>query len=219
MGKVDNTFFNHKVDDLECFVRDTYIVKLCNNKRVLHFGFLDCPITQEKITFGELLHTKISSVAKYVFGVDIDDVALSEYRKLSGDVQNCTLNILQDNVDLSLFENNYDLILLPEVLEHLPNPSRALENLKRILQLNPKSSLLVTVPNAYSKEHFAAAANGIESVHPDHYYYFSPVTLKKIITDAGFSSVEIYLYSHKAIHLKAPGITNNGVMALCRVLH
>lgn len=213
-----DSLFIHNVSGLKCFVRDDYIINLCKNKRVLHFGFLDCPITQEKINTYELLHTKISSVASYLFGVDIDDNALLKYRELSGDSQNCILDILQDNSDLAIFNNKFDVILLPEVLEHLHNPMRALSNLKRILEMNPKSSLLITVPNAYSKEHFVAAMNSLETVHSDHYYYFSPVTLKKILSDAGLLNVEVFLYSHKLSSSYGLGITNHGVMALCHVI-
>ena len=104
-----DTFFCHRVDSANHYVRDDYLVGKCSGKRVLHFGFLDCPITEEKINSCKLLHSKIIDVASYVYGVDIDEMSLAEYRRLTGDSQNCIQDILIDDIDLSIFKNNYDI--------------------------------------------------------------------------------------------------------------
>jgi hypothetical protein len=74
----------------------------------------------------------------------------------------------------------------------------------------------VTVPNAYYAGVFLTALNGDEVVHPEHYYYFSPATLRKLLHDAGFSIIDMALYASRDSAV-LPGITKNGVIATCVV--
>lgn len=210
------SFFAHPCSNLKRVVRESFILSSCRDKRVLHFGFLDSPITRERITNRTLLHTKISTVASYLFGIDVNDENLSDYRNLTGDTENCIINILQPVNDVLFLAEKFDLILFPEVLEHLSNPGVALLKLREIMIHNPGSSLLITVPNAFSLPHFVSACNSVEMVHPDHYYYFSPVTLSKLLFDSGFDQIEILLYSHDQKDLGTPGITEHGIVALCK---
>lgn len=212
---ISENFFKHYIPDINIHHRVTFLLDICRNRNLLHIGFLDAPITTEKISSGEFLHTKLSSVATSNYGVDIDLSSMSEYRNISGDLNNSVIDILQSDFDVTIFKNRFDVILLPEVLEHLPNPGMALVHLGNILDVNPGSLLVITVPNAFSKEHFAAAASSVEMVHPDHYYYFSPITLKKLLKDSGFVNVEIGLYSHTENIQNSIGITSNGIIAVC----
>ena len=74
----------------------------------------------------------------------------------------------------------------------------------------------MTVPNAYYAGVWFGALDGDEIVHPDHYYYFSPATLRKLLHDAGFTIVEMALYASRDSAV-LPGITKNGVIAMCEV--
>jgi SAM-dependent methyltransferase len=212
---IKDGFFKNYLPSMALCRRNDFLLAISKNKRLLHIGFLDAPITAEKINSGDFLHTKLTNVAASNYGVDINSSAMSEYRKVSGDFENSVIDILQSDFDIINFTNKFDVILLPEVLEHLPNPGIALHNLRKILKVNLGSILVITVPNAFSKEHFAAAVSSVEMVHPDHYFYFSPVTLKKLLSDSGFEHIEISLYAHNEIKNDV-GITSNGIIALCR---
>ena len=128
------SFFAHPCSNLKRVVRESFILSSCRDKRVLHFGFLDSPITRERITNRTLLHTKISTVASYLFGIDVNDENLSDYRNLTGDTENCIINILQPVNDVLFLAEKFDLILFPEVLEHLSNPGVALLKLREIMK-------------------------------------------------------------------------------------
>lgn len=210
------SLFVHPLPNADRVIREEFILSSCRGKRVLHFGFLDNPITLEKITSGTLLHTRIQSVASSLFGVDVHEVSLADYRRITDDTENAVIDLLQLESDVSFLSSRFDIILFPEVLEHLLNPGIALAKLKEILLLNPGSSLLITVPNAFSLNHFVSACNNIEMVHADHFYYFSPVTLRKLLIESGFNQIDIILYSHVKADLGSPGITENGVIALCQ---
>jgi predicted SAM-dependent methyltransferase len=212
----DKNFFHPFKDVAEkCVKRADFLIELCKDKSVLHFGFVDSPFSQQRIVSGELLHLKIKNVASFLFGVDIDVEAVKKYRDFTGDFNNSILDVHEDLLDPDAFSNKYDLILFAEILEHLKNPGQALIRLHKICLLNKGAILCITVPNALCAESFWAALNGQEVVHPDHYCYYSPYTLKKLLTDTGFSNIDLYQYSSGYFN-KSPGIIKNGVIALCQ---
>ncbi len=187
---------------------------MTSRKRVLHFGFTDAPFTAERVSSGDLLHTQLRQTSQFLYGLDIDQASIEHYRQVTQDINNAALDIQAPLPNADFLSNKYDVIIFGEVLEHLANPGLALKNLLQICRNNPQSKLIITVPNAYFIGAFFVALNGNENVHPDHYYYFSPVTLKKLISDSGFSKVDVSLYGSSITH-DAPGITKNGLIAVC----
>jgi 2-polyprenyl-3-methyl-5-hydroxy-6-metoxy-1,4-benzoquinol methylase len=183
---------------------------------VLHFGFVDSPFSVERTKEGNLLHQRLQSVAGLVYGLDIDAQSIDAYRKLTGDRENSFLDIQKSLPQVDFLSRDYEVILFGEILEHLLYPAAAMANLLRICQLNPRARLCITVPNAYSAMAFFTALCGDELVHPDHYYYFSPMTLGKLIRDTGFMLGELYQYGDR-MTLGSPGITKHGLIALCEV--
>lgn len=208
-------YFYHSLNDLihQCVNREDYLIDITKNKDVLHFGFLDTPFTKEKIESGNLLHLKIKNNAKFIYGVDIDKESLNIYQNLTHDYNNIIFDIQKNDLYPDILLNRFDIILFPEILEHLLYPTQALQNLKNLCILNNNAKVLITVPNAFSMYGFYAAMNGIEIVHPNHYFYFSPITLKKLLNDTGFTNIRLLLYNSPSLNSK--GITQNGLIAIC----
>lgn len=196
-------------------IREEYLVDMSKGKRVLHFGFLDAPFSEDRVRSGDLLHLKLKQVASHLYGIDSNGPALDRYRQLTGDSNNDVEDIQQMGQP-SIHSRSYDLILFPEILEHLGNPGKALENLKQVCLKSAGAKLCVTVPNAYYAGSFLRALDGDEIVHPEHYYYFSPATLRKLLSDAGFAVLEMALYGSRD-SAALPGITKNGVIAVCQL--
>ena len=213
-----DSVFLHDFQELshESVIREDFILNLATGRRVLHFGFLDAPFTTQQILEKTLLHQQIQQVAEYLYGVDIDEQHLNTYRNLTGDLNNGILNIQDTDQSFDHLAQNYNIILFPEVLEHLLYPSQALENLRKICILNKGSKLCITVPNALSSLSFFIGSCGNESVHPDHYFYFSPYTIKKLLVDCGFSNINLCLYSRYDLR-HSPGLTRDGITVLCDV--
>lgn len=211
----DSVFFQSVAELEKRYVdREEFILNLAKDKRVLHFGFLDVPFLAEKIKEGRLLHTRLRSVSKVLHGVDIDTKSLAKYRRITKDTNNSIFDVQDIKADFSAYSNKYDLIIFGEVLEHVMNPGLALAGLNQICKLNKKCQLCVTVPNVFSFTAFVSALNGVEAVHPDHYYYFSPYTLQRLLHDNGFSKVKLYQYSWG---LKTRGATGNGLVAVAEI--
>ena len=197
-------------------IREEYLLEISKGKNVLHVGFLDSPFSEERIHSGDLLHLKLRDVANQLYGIDTDRVSLDRYRRLTGDHEN-SVGDIQNGMQDGMSGNAYDLVLAPEILEHLGNPAGALANLKRLCVTGGGAKLCVTVPNAYYTGSFLRAMDGDEIVHPEHYYYFSPATLRKLLRDTGFAVLEMALYGSRDSAC-LPGITKNGVIAMCEAV-
>lgn len=70
-------------------------------------------------------------------------------------------------------KESYDLVLVPEVMEHVPNVQGFLD---KIFSIN-STEYLFTVPSIFSAQLFCDDAFALEMVHQDHKYWFSPYTL------------------------------------------
>ena len=81
-------------------------------------------------------------------------------------------------------EEGFDVIVLSHVIEHLPDPIHTLSTLRGLLAVGGR--LVLTTPNALSlgSRIFRASWRGLEP--PRHFNIFSPDSLCKILSRAGF---------------------------------
>lgn len=203
--------------------REEYIITQAKGKSVLHFGFLDSPFTSERIKNKKLLHLRLKNKSKDLFGLDVDKQSLDIYRNATSDFNNDIADLSKPMTIKSNITNKFELILFGEILEHLNNPGIALQNIRKISKNNKNSTVIITVPNAFSYGGIVAASRGYEMVHPEHYYYFSPSTITKLLQDNGFKDISIVMYANKDFEtidsegLRLPGITQSGLVVSCRV--
>lgn len=78
---------------------------------------------------------------------------------------------------------SFDVVVLFHVLEHLDSPRQALRKIGRLLR--PAGLLVVETPNIASLG-FRLFGRRWRQFIPDHYYFFSPVTLTRALEEAGF---------------------------------
>ncbi len=169
--------------------RIDFLTSFCKNKSVLHIGCADSPYTEESIISGRWLHSTITKVSKQCLGVDLDGSAIKTIRdKYQID------NIIQGNAE-SLSElsiGQYDVVLAGEIIEHLNNPGLFLGSAKDVLK--PDGKLVITTTNAFCLRRFLRIPFSVESVHPDHTYYFSHTVLKNLASRFEYRLVEAYSY-------------------------
>ena len=109
-----------------------------------------------------------------------------------------------------------DVIVFGETLEHLRNPGLALARLRALCARNPRCVLCTTVPNAFSTTGFIAAASGVEIVHPEHYAYYSPVTLRNLLAAHGFGDIHVTVCPYQDHGFAVAGITDDCVLATAK---
>lgn len=141
----------------------------CNEKKILHIGCTDYPIFDPQTN----LHIRLSKLTSEIHGLDLD---------IEG------LKVLKQYVDQPYFSSvadvtdTYDVVLVPEVIEHVDSVRPFLEDIGKI---NAKT-FIITAPNAFSPycrnvNYLRSGQLSVEVVHPDHNCYFSPFTLKNVI--------------------------------------
>lgn len=116
-----------------------------------------------------------------VVGADISDNVASEVREagipiLTGELKR-----------LKLETGSFDLIAMWHALEHLPSPLETLQEIHRLLA--DKGTLFIEVPNSASLVTKVFGSDWFAWDLPRHLYHFSPVSLSKMLTRAGFTVV------------------------------
>jgi len=143
--------------------------KLCQGQRVIHIGCADWPITDPNFS----LHVCLQPYCSTLDGLDTNKNALSSLRE---HVKGNLYNLYED------VKGEYDLILVPEVMEHVSDVCYFLSQLDQIRA----PSIVITVPDAFQcyKKHFHysdASSIFTEIVHPDHNCWYTPYTLSNVI--------------------------------------
>lgn len=143
--------------------------EICEGRRVLHMGCADWPITDPKTS----LHLALEPFCRQLDGFDIHAEALAG---LAPYAKGRLFNKLEKLTD------SYDMILVPEVMEHVSDVGGFLKQLDKI----HAPHVLLTVPDAYQSHprHFDYLAQDetfIEVVHPDHNCWYTPYTFLNVI--------------------------------------
>lgn len=87
-------------------------------------------------------------------------------------------DIVSDLAALPLPDGELDLVVCTEVLEHVPDPGRALAELARVLR--PGGRIMLTVPFV-----------GELHEEPFDFYRYTPYALEHLLGQAGFADVEV----------------------------
>lgn len=157
---------------------------LCQGKRVLHIGCADWPITDPATS----LHLALEPVCAQLDGVDPHVEALEQ---LAPYTKGRLYSRIEDVVD------SYDIVLVPEVMEHIPNVAEFLEQLQAI----QAGTFLLSVPDAYQcrARHFdylEATQTFVEVVHPDHNVWYTPYTFANTIRKySGFDVERMWFFN------------------------
>jgi SAM-dependent methyltransferase len=137
-------------------------------------------------------------------GVEVTEGVASRARELSGaDVH------VGDFMELPL-SGPFDVVVMWQVLEHLPDPRAALQKVKNLMA--PQGLLLITVPN------FASTASQKQGpqwsgLKPGfHLYHYTPESLTRLLALTGFGKTEVLARS--AISLKRAGEAHGGLRPL-----
>ena len=107
------------------------------------------------------------------------DFASLKPEQISGKAGYGNIDHISDILSIPVEDNSFDVILCTEVLEHVPEPIRVLEEFARIIK--PSGKLLITAP----------LGSGIHQ-EPYHYYGgFTPFWYQEFLQKAGFDQVVI----------------------------
>ncbi len=156
-------------DELVGIPRTTVFRSLLEGKRVLHVGYADWPITDPTSN----LHVSLDPVCAQLDGIDPNDAAAEILAPL---VRGRFFR------DWDQVTDSYDVVLIPEVLEHVGDIAGFLADVDRVRF----STAIITVPDAFQcmTRHFDYDRENkvvVEVVHPDHNAWFTPYTFSNVI--------------------------------------
>jgi 2-polyprenyl-3-methyl-5-hydroxy-6-metoxy-1,4-benzoquinol methylase len=96
-----------------------------------------------------------------------------------------------DFFDASLDRERFDLIIMSELIEHVPSPARFLSRAQELLA--PRGVLYMTTPNFASLTRRIVGPEWV-CIHREHVAYFSPATLRAVL-DASLGECDVELRS------------------------
>jgi 2-polyprenyl-3-methyl-5-hydroxy-6-metoxy-1,4-benzoquinol methylase len=172
-SKIDGYYSNIRLDLIRLIPKN-------NELKVLEIG----------AAYGETLsYLKQTGLAKEVIGVDLfkDEQHPERYKPVDEFIFGDILNI-----DMSKYDNYFDLILLPDVLEHILDPLPVLEKVKKMIKKD--GELVISIPNIrhysafvkiFVKGNFEYQDSGIFDFTHLRFYCKSDMT--KLIQKAGFT--------------------------------
>lgn len=177
---------NIKLDPIrDIQLRPNVIFDIVENKKVLHLGCTDhLSILKNKLEHGAYLHRQLSYVAEKCLGIDINSKAVN-FLKSEG-IHNIIISDITEPGNEKITQEDWDYLLMAEVLEHINDPVAFLKAIKNNYKNNIRG-IIITVPNAFGLIHLSYPLNqGTESINSDYRYWFTPYTLCKVVYEAGF---------------------------------
>ena len=155
-----------------------YIRDLCAGRKVLHVGCTDFPVFDPNRN----LHIQIHDVCAALDGLDTDvDGMATLARHVAGRYYSAASAVV----------DAYDVVIVPETIEHVDNIKTFLQELDRI----DFKDILITAPcllgwnNCFNYRDYPGARSHLlrapddylEEVHPDHKAWFTPYTLANCV--------------------------------------
>ena len=166
--------------------RKEFLKSHSSHKIVLHVGCVDWPIFNSN----DNLHLSISTVAASLDCLDPDLAGLQELQKhFSGGSYYSSATAIDRN-------KIYQLIIVPEVIEHVNNIQLFLQSLDQ-LQFH---EIIITGP--YPRPDLFVQHSDVlftETIHPDHKIWVSPYTLVNMVEQyTDWELTNVYLWATTA---------------------
>jgi hypothetical protein len=124
-------------------------------------------------------------VASECVGVDVDADVVAHVTREHGVANMIPGNIFDDAIVESFrLKGQWDVMLLGEILEHIPNPVQFLSDIRQKYSGTVRE-IIITVPNALRISNFINAFKGFEANNTDHKYWFTPYTILSVLVCSG----------------------------------
>lgn len=167
--------------------REAFLLKAAAGKSVVHVGFTDHPLLEERLRGGTWLHSELAKVASRLVGLDVDAEGV-EWAKAQG-LEAHMADAADPGEIAALGLEPFDLVIAGEVIEHVDAPGHFLRAMHQL-----GDELIVTTPNAYRPLNVLAAMVGREVIHEDHVAWHSPSTLRRLHENTGWIVDSILYY-------------------------
>lgn len=171
--------------------RFSYLEKLVAGKNIIHLGCCDhLPLIDDKIRKNIWMHGRLVASAGHCLGIDIEQESVDYVTNKLGYQDILCRNIMTEELP-EITSARWDYLVMGEILEHIPDPLSFLQRLHEKFGKNI-NTLVITVPNAFIWSNHRNLFKHREIINTDHKNTFTPYTLAKALTLAGFTVQEFY---------------------------
>lgn len=184
---VKDTFDHQLLQHSDTIDNDILEIPTLKYRQWLVYGFLKKIVGKNKkilevgCGFGELINYSTQH------GLNYTAIEPSVYR--SKLLQNLGLSVFTKTVEQFIEDcsDKYDIVIMDNVLEHVPEPKKILESLKQLMSDN--SNLVIIVPNLNDIRSKIILKWGKKQWSPiGHVNYFTRKTLVAMLNKSGFST-------------------------------
>ncbi|ONI47979.1 hypothetical protein AN644_03210, partial [Candidatus Epulonipiscium fishelsonii] len=177
--------------------RKISISKMCRGKSVITIGCVSMIEVIEDykahINSENFQLYNLNKYCKNVIGIDVNQEGINKLKKY-GYKNVYKYDIFTDQID-EIDNKEYDVLILSHVIEHVPDMYNFL---KKTIEKFKFKKIIVAVPSSYD---FGPVMKLVlkkqEVISNDHYYTFSPVTLKKLLESLDIQTEKIYIDREK----------------------
>lgn len=134
---------------------------------------------------GFFLKAAKDSGVKKVSGIEISDFAADYCRK------NFDIPVIQSSFEQADISEKYDVITSWFFLEHLIDPKKAIDKISR--SLNEGGVFALGIPSCFGPMFYFSRDEWIRTHPKDHRIDLSPGGAKRILKDAGFRKVKVFI--------------------------
>jgi len=163
-------------------------LQLCQNRNTLDVGCTCYPAFQGLSQAGTILHQKLAPFTSQLIGIDIAERDVEQMKSLGFDARLIDAQTMAN----SFAETRFDVILLADIIEHVPNPGLILSEARKLLA--PTGIIVISVPNAFGITRFLKTVFRYESVHHDHVAYYTSGTLETLGQKYDLDIIELNWY-------------------------
>lgn len=186
----DSLVYKVKCSSGNSYSRIELLTNMVKDKVVLHVGCCDhYDLIQDKISNGIWLHAELMKTANNVIGIDVNSKAVSLVNNL-GFTNVYNVGVFDFEKVNKILSNKIDIILIPEVIEHIPNPVEWLSMIATLYK-GIAEQLIITTPNAYSIGNLLNSLQRREVINSDHKHVFTPYTLNLLLQESGLNENQI----------------------------
>jgi hypothetical protein len=165
--------------------REAVITDMVKGTKVIHIGCSDhIQVINEKIKTNTWLHKLLTDNSEKCIGIDIDKESIDYIKNELGYKNVFRGDITTDHFD-EIKSDKWDYAVFGELIEHLDNPVNFLKSFKDKYGENV-NRFIITVPGIYNRRQFRNMLNYKEVINSDHRFWFTPYTISKVVTSAGF---------------------------------
>jgi len=151
-----------------------YIVELVRGRRVLDVGVVAHFVEAERDK--SWLHHHVASAASYCVGVDILPGPVQQLRERG-------YNVIVRDITKEPLDEQFDVIVCGDVIEHLPNPQGLFDAATRML--SPGGRLLIATPNPFYLHRAYRFMRGRYRDSVDHVMHFDASNIAEMAERAG----------------------------------